>query len=343
VIRSIHGTEIELPIPRITYDEAMDRYGTDAPDTRFGMFLHDITDVAAATEFRVFTQAAESGGTVRGLCLWGGGKLTRKDLDELTAFVTGMGAKGLAWTKVEESGFALGCAKFFSAAQQRTVREMFEAKPGDLLMFVADKPPVVTKCLSALRVHLARRMGLIDSAAFALTWVVDFPMFEHSPEAERYVSIHHPFTAPKDEDLDRLESAPLACRAKAYDIVLNGTELGGGSIRIHRTDVQSRVFRLLGIEEAEARQKFGFLLDALRFGAPPHGGIALGLDRLVMLLLGLPSIRDTIAFPKTQRAVCLMTGAPGPVDDRQLRDLHIRLTTLAKDAAGDAPSPAEQP
>lgn len=334
VMKTIHDIDVPLPMPRMTYDEAMARYGTDAPDVRFDMHVEDVTDVARETTFRVFTEAAASGGQVRGLAVGGGAKLSRKEIDELTAFVTQLGAKGLAWTKIEEAGFAGGSAKFFSPEQQQTVRERFGAGAGDLLLFVADKPVVANKCLAQLRVHLARRLGLIRPDTYAFTWVVDFPMFDFDAEEKRYVAIHHPFTSPKDKDLERLESDPLGARAKAYDIVLNGTELGGGSIRIHRPNVQQRVFKLLGIGEDEARIKFGFLLDALKYGAPPHGGIALGLDRMVMLLLGLPSIRDTIAFPKTQKATCLMTGAPGPVDDRQLRELSVRLTAEARQSLG---------
>ncbi len=332
VMKEIHGVDLALPLPRLTYDEAMNRYGTDAPDVRYELLLHDVSALAAETEFRVFKQVASSGGTVRGLNLKGGAALPRREIDELTGFVQELGAKGLAWMKVEESGLSGAIAKFFSEGHQQALRETFAAETGDLLLFVADEPETVFKCLSHLRRRLARRMGLIEDGTFRFTWVTDFPMFEYDRDAGRNVAIHHPFTAPKDEDLDRLESDPLSVQAKAYDVVLNGTELGGGSIRIHRSDVQQRVFSQLGIDEAEARQKFGFLLDALQYGAPPHGGIALGLDRFVMLMLGLDSIRDTIAFPKTQRALCLMTGAPATVDGRQLEELHVRLDPLAREA-----------
>lgn len=330
VMRKVLDVEVALPINRMTYKEAMDRYGHDAPDTRYGMLIEDLTDFARTCEFKVFRQAAESGGLVRGINVTGGAKLSRKDLDELTAFIAQFGARGLAWIKVEEEALTGPIVKFFDQSQQQALREKFAAATGDLLLFVADKPSVVAKSLGQLRMTLARRLKMIPEGRFDFTWVVDFPMFEFDEESKRYVAIHHPFTAARDEDLDRLESDPLGICAKAYDIVLNGVELGGGSIRIHRSDIQQRVFKLLGIGEEEARVKFGFLLDALSFGAPPHGGIALGMDRFVMLALGLSSIRDTIAFPKTQKAQCLMTMAPGYVDQRQLDELHIRLSPEAQ-------------
>ncbi|NIA21088.1 MAG: aspartate--tRNA ligase [Anaerolineaceae bacterium] len=330
VMKEILGIEVSLPLPRMTYHEAMLRYGNDAPDTRFEMLIEDITELAAGTDFRIFKQVVESGGKVRGLCAKGGGTMSRKEIDDLAPYVATFGAKGLAWMKVTAEGLTGPIAKFFDEGQRRALIETFEAGQGDLLMFVADCEPVVCRSLGELREHLGEKLGLIGQGQFSYTWVVDFPMFEFDDQQKRYTSIHHPFTSPKDEDLDRLESDTLGAKAKAYDIVLNGTELGGGSIRIHRPDVQQRVFRLLGIDEDEAQLKFGFLLEALKYGAPPHGGIALGMDRLVMLLLGLSNIRDTIAFPKTQRAVCLMTGAPGPVDDAQLDELHIRLAPEAK-------------
>jgi len=335
VAKTALDIDVPLPMPRMTYDEAMLRYGKDAPDTRFEMLIHDITALADETDFRVFKQVIQSGGVVRGLCAKGGARLTRKEIDDLTPFAATFGAKGVAWMKIDATGPTGPIAKFFNDDQRRRLLAEFDAGENDLLLFVADTIPVTCRSLAEIRLNVGRKLGLVDENKFAFTWVVDFPMFDYDEQEKRYVSMHHPFTSPRDEDLDRLESDPLKVRAKAYDVVLNGTELGGGSIRIHRTDVQQRVFNLLGIREADARMKFGFLLDALAYGAPPHGGIALGMDRCVMLLLGLKNIRDTIAFPKTQKAVCLMTNAPGPVDDRQLQELSIRLAPEVKAALND--------
>jgi len=326
VIRDLLGAEVEVPLPRLSYAEAMRDYGTDKPDRRFEMRLKDVSDLARASEFRVFSGAVESGGEVRGLAVPGAGaQFTRKEIDDLAPFAADFGAKGVAWLKCGAEGLTGPIAKFFSGEQLAQLREKMGADEGDLLLFVADAPAVVAASLGALRLHLGRRLGLIPEDEIDLCWITEFPLLEWDPETQRHYSMHHPFTSPLPEDLDRLESDPGSVRARAYDLVLNGVELGGGSIRIHRPPAQERVFRLLGIGEAEARQTFGFLLDALRFGAPPHGGIALGLDRFVRLMIGAGSIRETIAFPKTQRAQCLMTGAPGPVDERQLADLHLRL------------------
>jgi aspartyl-tRNA synthetase len=325
VVEAVLGQKIQTPFPHLTFSEAMRDYGVDKPDRRFGMKIGDIVHVAKETDFRVFREAAEKGGHVRGLKVPGGQSFSRKELDELTAFAGGFGAKGLAWLKIEEATMTGPIAKFFTAGQQQALREAFSAQAGDLLLFVADEPGVVAASLGNLRVHLGHRLGMVKAEDLNFCWVTEFPLVEYDLETKKYVAMHHPFTSPNPNDLDRLESEPASVRARAYDLVLNGVELGGGSIRIHQTEVQARMFKLLGIRDEDAQEKFGFLLDALKFGAPPHGGIALGLDRFVRILLGEGSIRDAIAFPKTQRGQDMMTGAPGIVDEKQLRDLHIRL------------------
>ena len=326
LMQTLLGRAIELPIRRITYQEAMDRYGTDKPDLRFGLEFVDIGDLAAACDFRVFRSVAEGGGQVRGFNAKGGGRYSRGDMDKLGEWLKDFGARGLAWMKVDESGaLASSIAKFFTDEQKAELRERMGGEPGDVLVFVADKPPVVATSLDELRRRLARELGLIPEDSFAFCWVVDFPLFEWNQEDQRPDPRHHPFTSPRPEHLEFLEDRPLEVLSRAYDLVLNGTEIGGGSIRIHNMDVQQRVFRMLRITDEEAREKFGFLLDALRFGAPPHGGIALGLDRVVALLLGLESIREVIAFPKTQKALELMTGAPSEVSEKQLAELGLRL------------------
>jgi aspartyl-tRNA synthetase len=327
VMAKLLGRTIETPIPRLTYAEAMERYGSDKPDLRYGMEFVDACDVAAACDFRVFTSVVEGGGVVRGFNAKGGGaRYSRRECEELGAWLGEFGGKGMAWLKVDENGeLASSIAKFFSDEQKATLKERMAGEPGDLLVFVADRPAVAARCLDELRRRLARELELIPEDSFAFCWVVDFPLFDWNEEEQRPDAVHHPFTSPMDEDMEFLEERPLDVRSRGYDIVLNGTEIGGGSIRIHRQDVQERIFRLLNISDEEARLKFGFLLDALRYGAPPHGGIALGLDRIVALLLGLDNIRDVIAFPKTQRAQELMSGAPSEVDERQLRELGLRL------------------
>jgi len=336
VVEAVLGRTVAPPFPRLTFAEAMRDYGSDKPDRRFEMRLGDVGEVARAGEFRVFREAAEKGGHVRGLKVPGGQSISRKDIDQLTAYAGEFGAKGLAWLRAEEGGLAGPIAKFFTPGQLQALRETFAAAPGDLLLFVADEPTVVAASLGNLRVHLGRRLGLVKEDELNFCWVTDFPLLEYDLDSKRYVAMHHPFTSPKPEDMDRLETEPASVRARAYDLVLNGVELGGGSIRIHRTDVQARMFQVLGIRDEDAQAKFGFLLEALKFGAPPHGGIALGLDRFVRLLLGEGSIRDGIAFPKTQRGQDLMTGAPGPVDERQLRDVHIRLRPEAMEGEATA-------
>ncbi len=319
--------EISLPrpFPRLTYEEAMRRFGTDRPDARFGLELADVTDLVRGAELRMFRETAERGGLVKALAVPEGGRLSRKDLDSLPEVVAPYGAKGVTWTRVTADGWQSPIAKFLDPEQRRAIETAAGAAAGSVILFLADTARVVNDSLAHLRLRLADQLGMIPADRHALLWVTDFPLFEYSHEEKRPVPCHHPFTSPVDEDLDKLESAPLSVRARAYDVVWNGTELGGGSIRIHRRDVQERVFRQLGIGDEEARAKFGFLLDAFTFGAPPHGGIALGLDRMAMLLCGGTSIREVIAFPKTQRAVCLMTEAPSPVDPGQLRELGLKL------------------
>ncbi|HUT94608.1 MAG TPA: aspartate--tRNA ligase [Thermoguttaceae bacterium] len=327
--REILGLELSLPLARMTYDEAMERFGHDAPDLRFGMELVDVSDLAAEAEFRVFRSCCQSGGRVRGInAKQAAGRYSRKGIDELTDYVVqDFGVKGLAWFKVEEGPkLASPIAKNFSPDLLAKMGERMGAEPGDLLLLVADKSEPAGKALYALRKRLAAELKLYDPREMHFSWVVEFPMFAHDEEEGGWTSMHHPFTMPRPQDVPLLATDPGACRAQAYDLVVNGNEAGGGTIRIHDQGLQRRVFDLLGIDESTARQQFGFLLDALEYGAPPHGGIALGIDRLVMLFGRLDSIRDCIAFPKTQRATDLMTGAPGEVDAKQLRELGLKIS-----------------
>ena len=319
--------DVELPLPRMTYDEAMTRFGHDAPDLRFGMEIVDCTDVAAKTEFRVFRGVADSGNFVRGINAAGAAdKFSRKRIDELTTYVQeDFGAKGLAWFKVDGGKLASPIAKNFDEAHLEEIKTKMDAKDGDLLLFIADSWEVSCKALNGLRKRLGAELEMYDPKVMKFSWVVEFPMFEHDDEEKRWVAMHHPFTAPRDEDVATLASDPGKARAKAYDLIINGYEAGGGTIRIHDSEVQQQVFGLLGMDETSARERFGFLLDALSYGAPPHGGIALGIDRIVMLFAGLDNIRDCITFPKTQRASDLMTEAPSVVEDKHMEELGIAL------------------
>ncbi|QEH36664.1 Aspartate--tRNA ligase [Aquisphaera giovannonii] len=319
------GETLMLPLPRLEYHDVVERFGSDRPDLRYGLELKDLADVAAQTDFKVLKQAAELGHRVRGFCAPGGAeKYSRKDLDGLTEFAGTFGAKGLVWLKVEAEGFAGPTAKFFPSPAQAALRERFDAKAGDLILIVADTQAVTNQALSNLRARLATELKLYDPKSFHYSWVIHFPLLAWDAEENRYVAEHHPFTMPMFEDLALLDSDPAKVRAQAYDLVINGEEAGGGTIRCHDPAIQSKIFALLGLSPEQAEEKFGFLLSALRNGAPPHGGIALGVDRLVMLYAGITNIRDCIAFPKTAKGTDLMTGAPGTVEPRQLKELHIR-------------------
>ncbi|KDP12975.1 aspartate--tRNA ligase [Staphylococcus chromogenes] len=326
VMKDVKGIAIEEAFPRMTYAEAMERYGSDKPDTRFGMELIDVSELGQVMDFKVFKGAVENGGQVKAIVVEDGAdKYTRKDIDGLTEFVNIYGAKGLAWVKVVEDGLNGPIARFFDETHVDKLQSLTQAKAGDLVLFVADSKEVVAQSLGALRVKLAKELNLLDPNQFNFLWVTDWPLLEYDEESHRYVAAHHPFTSPKPEDLDRLESAPETVQAQAYDIVLNGFELGGGSIRIHDGEIQSKMFKALGFSEESAQEQFGFLLDAFKFGAPPHGGIAIGLDRLVMLLTGASNLRDTIAFPKTASATDLLTDAPSEVSEKQLDELSLRI------------------
>ncbi|MDN5351740.1 MAG: aspartyl-tRNA synthetase [Clostridiales bacterium] len=331
VFKNVAGIDVQLPLPRLTYAEAMARYGSDKPDTRFGFELKALNAVFAESAFKVFKATIEDGGDVRGINLNGyADHFSRKDITHLEDFVKTYGAKGLAWVKIQEEGLQSPIAKFLSETEQAALIDVFDAKVGDLILMVADKPDVVFAALGALRVEVAKRLEILDPKVYNFLWVTDFPLFEYDEEEGRYVAKHHPFTSPKDEDLDRIETDPGACRAKAYDIVLNGYEIGGGSIRIHDSAVQAKMFKALGFTQESATEKFGFFMDAFKYGAPPHGGIAYGLDRVVMLIVGTDNIRDVIAFPKTQDAKCLLTNAPSVAEEKQLDELYIALKPIEK-------------
>jgi len=328
--KQVLGIDVQLPIRRLTYKQAMADYGIDRPDLRFDMKLKDISDLAGQSTFKVFTSTIENGGVVKGLCAPAGDKYSRSDIEKtLTQFAGDYGAKGLAWFKVKEENGAKtligGLAKFFTPQQQQQLLQRFEAKDGDLLLFVADSEAAANKALAPLRCKVARDLKLYDANRFEFVWVVDFPLFEWNEDEKRYDSVHHPFTSPIEEDMGKLETDPAHIRSQAYDIVVNGSEIGGGSIRIHNPKIQQKVFDLLNISREQAKRRFGFFLKALEHGAPPHGGIAFGLDRLVMLLTGTENIRDVIAFPKTQRGQCLLSDAPSEVDPKQLDELNLRV------------------
>lgn len=325
LFRELLQLDLQLPFARMTYAEAMERFGTDRPDLRFGLELNDVTELMRASDARVFKQAIERGGIVKSICLPGGAVLSRKELDDLIEYVKVFGAQGMAWIKIQDDGWHSPIAKFLSGEIREQLAARLKIATGDIIFFVADQSKVVHNALANLRTRLAAQLDLVDQNSFNFVWVTHFPLFEWDHEEKRYTSVHHPFTAPLEEDLGMIETSPEKMRSRAYDLVLNGIEIGGGSIRIHRQDTQERVFSVLGIGPAEAREKFGFLLEALQYGAPPHGGIAFGFDRLIMLLAGCSSIRDVIAFPKTQKATCLMSGAPTEPEIGQLLELCIKV------------------
>lgn len=326
IFREALGVEVSLPIPRMTWIEAMNRYGSDKPDIRFGMELHDVSEVVRGCGFGVFTGALEKGGSVRGINASGQGKMPRKKIDALVEFAKTYGAKGLAYLSIQEDGsYKSSFAKFMTEEELENLVDAMEGKPGDLLLFAADKNKVVWDVLGALRLELAKNLGLLDKKEFKFLWITEFPLLEYSEEQGRFVAMHHPFTMPMDEDLDKLDTDPGSVRAKAYDIVLNGNEIGGGSVRIHQNDIQSKMFEMLGFTAQQAEDQFGFLLRAFRYGVPPHAGLAYGLDRLIMLMAEEDSIREVIAFPKVKDASDLMSGAPGAVEEKQLEELSLAI------------------
>ncbi|GAC90849.1 aspartyl-tRNA synthetase [Anoxybacillus flavithermus NBRC 109594] len=331
VMKVAKGVDISIPFPRMSYDEAIARYGSDKPDTRFGLELVDLSEQVKDCGFKVFASAVQNGGQVKAINVKGAAdKYSRKDIDALTEYVARYGAKGLAWLKVEADGLKGPIAKFFNEDEQKQMMQTLEAETGDLLLFVADKKSVVADALGALRLKLGKDLQLIDESALHFLWITDWPLFEYDEEEGRYYAAHHPFTMPVREDVPKFETDPASVRAQAYDLVLNGYELGGGSLRIFERDIQEKMFKTLGFTEEQAREQFGFLLEAFEYGTPPHGGIALGLDRLVMLLAGRSNLRDTIAFPKTASASCLLTEAPSAVSEEQLEELHLRIKDVQK-------------
>ena len=336
VFKEAIDIDISLPLPRLTWQEAMDRFGSDKPDTRFGMELKNISEIVKDCGFGVFTGALENGGSVRGINVKGQGNMPRKKIDKLVDFAKDYGAKGLAYLCVMEDGsYKSSFAKFMTEEQLQSLVEAMEGQPGDLLLFAADKNKVVWDVLGALRVHLAKEFELIDKNQYNFLWVTEFPLLEWSEEENRFMAMHHPFTMPMEEDWDKIDSDPGAVRAKAYDIVLNGTELGGGSVRIHQNDIQEKMLQVLGFTKESAYEQFGFLLNAFKYGVPPHAGLAYGVDRMVMLMVQADSIRDVIAFPKVKDASCLMTDAPNVVSEKQLQELQLAVETVEKNEAAD--------
>lgn len=332
LFKEVKGIDVEIPFIRMPYKEAMERYGSDKPDIRFGMELKDLTDIVKNSEFKVFKDTVEAGGHVRAINAEGCADFGRKEIDRLTDFVKTYGAKGLAWIALKDGEIKSQIAKFLKEEELNAIIEKTEAKDGDLILIVADKPKVVFASLGALRLELARKLGLIgpDNKEYKFLWVTEFPLLEYDEEEGRYVAVHHPFTSPMDEDIELLETEPGKVRAKAYDIVLNGEEIGGGSIRIHDTKLQERMFKALGFTMEDAWERFGFLLEAFKFGPPPHGGIAYGFDRLIMFLAGTENIKDVIAFPKNQNAACPLSNAPNVVDKKQLDELGIQIVETQK-------------
>jgi aspartyl-tRNA synthetase len=332
IFKEAIGIDVQLPIQRMTWQEAMDRFGSDKPDTRFGMELVDVSEVVKGCGFSVFTGALENGGSVRGINAKGQGEMPRKKIDALVEFAKGFGAKGLAYIAIQPDGAVKSSfAKFMTEAEMESLVKAMDGENGDLLLFAADRNKVVWDVLGNLRLEIARNLGLLDKSKYNFLWVTEFPLLEWSEEENRYVAMHHPFTMPMEEDLELLDTEPGKVRAKAYDIVLNGTELGGGSVRIFQDDIQEKMFEVIGLSKETANERFGFLLTAFKYGVPPHAGLAYGLDRMVMLMTGADSIREVIAFPKVKDASCLMTDAPNLVDDVQLEELGIAVVKKEAD------------